>query len=130
MANEITKLGFSNGQADVLFIYDLVTARTYKNSAGANVTAIPTPSAFLANYTSELGGNHTIASDAVTGTEKTAMDAGTMAFEIVKMTIPPDKPNSELLAEAQALYAIKMAEFIMKLDDFVYKKAGVRFDAT
>ena len=116
MANEITKLDGDGGlNANLLFLYPL-TPITYTGSAGT-VTVIPTPSTDLPE----------IANNVLGVAEKAALDDGSSAFEVVKMTVPDALSNTQLLTNARALYAKRMADFIER-HTRAYNRAGQRFN--
>jgi len=118
MANEITKLG-GNGKlnAQLLFIYRGIAAPTYVKADTSIATVIVTPSNELPD----------IAADVLTVVEKTALDAGIDAFEVVSMPVTDALTNSQLLAAARTLYANRKVRFTELLARR-YSRAGQRFD--
>jgi len=116
MANEITKLDGDGGlHANLLFLYPL-TPITYTGSSGT-VTVVPTPSVDLP----------LIASNILGAAEIAALDNGSAAFEVVTMVVDDAKTNAQLLADAQALYAKRMADYIERLTR-KYNRVGQRFN--
>lgn len=119
MANEIIKLGGDGGvNANLLFLYPIVSPITYPDQNSAPITIVPSPSSELT--TMEL--------NILTTAEKVSLDGGTLAFERVTMLVADSKTNAQLLADAQALYALKFAAYIAKLNR-AYNRAGQRFNA-
>ena len=113
MPNEITVLEGSGGlKRDLLFLYAITPAEVNE------VTQVPTPSSGLSD----------IANNILLAGEKAALDAGSAAFELVVMEVVDGKSNAELKAEAQAFYAKKKADYLIrharKYDTFT----GIRFN--
>ena len=63
----------------------------------------------------------------LTTSEKTALDNGSKAFEIVTIQINDAKANAQLLVEARALYAKHKADFVERLNR-KYNRTGQRFN--
>ena len=113
VSNEITVLEGSGGlKRSLLFLYAITPADVN------GVTQVPTPS----------DGLSPIAATILVAGEKAALDNGSAAFEVVSMEVVEGKTNAELKVEAQAFYAIKKVDYLIrhgrKYDDLT----GVRFN--
>jgi len=116
MANEITKLDGDGGlNAKLIFLYS-ITAPTYQGNAGEQ-TVVVTPAAELP----------VLAVAILSATEKSALNDGSKAFEVVTMKVEDAKSNATLLAEARALYTKRKADFVERLNR-KYNRAGQRFN--
>lgn len=101
MANEIKALeGTEDGRYSVLFLYPVEAPKTYPDGAGVSVTVVPTPAPTEGVIASLLSLE-----------ERTALDTGAGAFEVVPYGPSPAKTGAELVAELRALYAARKAAF-------------------
>lgn len=117
MANEITKLDGDGGlKATLLFLYQ-ITAPVYVIDGGGNQTVIATPSTDLPEMAGLI----------LTSAEKAELDAGTLAFEVVSLSVTDAKTGPELLVDARALYAKRKTRFVELLAR-KYNRAGLRFN--
>jgi len=120
MANEITVVGGDGRQLlSLLLLYPIATPATYIDADSIEQTIIETPSAGLP----------TIGAAILTIAEKAALDAGTLAFEVVPFGPDPGLNNPQLLASAQDLYARKRTAFELAYARR-YWHLGDRFDGS
>ena len=114
MANEILVLeGDGEINVSLLFLFPILTP------IQVNATnVIPTPASGLP----------ALAQSILDAGEKSSLDAGTTVFEVVSMRVTSARTNLELLAQAQALYVDRNANYLSKYA-LRYKHSGKRLDA-
>lgn len=118
MANEIAVLDGDGGATyGLLFLFPVTTPKQIGPVVPANV--VPTPSSALpANAASIL-----------TAAEVAALDTGTSAFRVVRMSKVAGMTNPQLVADAQVRYAAAKAEFDAWYAA-TYLHIGVRMNAS
>lgn len=100
MANEILVLEQGAATFTCVFKYAVATPKQYTGGDGALHNVVPTPSSALPAE----------AANCFTPAEKSALDAGTLVFEIVTFTPDPGLTGAQLTARVKAFYASKQAD--------------------
>lgn len=126
MANELLGIESRSGAAGslihtIMFLYTISSPITVN---GTNV--VPTPTTIDgASVLPDIVSDHNL----LTAGEITALDSGTMAYELTNITQNEGTTNAELLAAAQAKHAIMQANYIVDYN-IKYSLSGIRRDAT
>ena len=120
MANEICVVrATTRGTLTLAFLYP-ITVPVQIN--GANV--VPTPAT-----NGGVSVLDPILESMLTAQEKTDLDAGTLAYEMVTYRYDPGASNAQALAKAQALYANRLSQFQTWYTTTYGGRVGQRFSA-
>lgn len=96
MADIIIGYGGSDNEFSVVFLYPISTP---KQLPGTSVNVVPTPS-------SSMPADHRIFLDSA---EIAALDAGTLAFDIITFTRNTQRSNADIIADLKTKYDAALA---------------------
>jgi hypothetical protein len=127
MANELLGIESREGSTTGALVHTIMFLYTISSPITVNGTnVIPTPTTLDGSSTlPRIVNDHNL----LTAGEVTALDSGTMAYELTVITQNPGTSNAELLAAAQAKHAIMESNFLANYN-IIYGISGIRRDAT